>query len=77
MHLDCSEHCMCLADYSHDHRTLLHGFRGILDLEDAALRREGDGVVVVVVSEHDGCVGWGFRLMAVVFVDRLPSKPGY
>lgn len=37
---------MCLASYSHDDRTLLHGFRGVLYLEDATLRR----AVIISVS---------------------------
>lgn len=30
---------MCLASYAHHDRALLHGFGGIFDLEDPALRR--------------------------------------
>jgi hypothetical protein len=54
MYLDSCEHSVCLADKAHYNGTLLDRFRSIFDLEDTALRRESDGIVVVVVSEHDG-----------------------
>lgn len=38
-YLDTDENGVCFACYSHDDRTLLDGFGGILDLEDPALRR--------------------------------------
>jgi hypothetical protein len=31
------ENGMCSADYADDYRTLLYGFLGVFDLEDAAL----------------------------------------
>lgn len=43
---------MCLANDTHDDGTLLDCFLCVLDLKYAALRREGDRVVVVVVAEH-------------------------
>jgi len=42
-----------LADDANNDGTLLDGFLGVFDLEDTTLRREGDGIVVVVVAEHD------------------------
>ena len=51
---------MCLADNADDDRTLLDCFRSVLDLEYAALRRECDRVVIVVVSKHvEGGTGGG------------------
>jgi len=43
---------MCLADETYGSGSLLDGFEGILDLEDTTLRREGDRIVIVVVSKH-------------------------
>jgi hypothetical protein len=45
---------MCFADDAYNDWTLLDSFLCVLDLEYATLRREGDWVVVVVVTEHDG-----------------------
>ena len=53
IYLDCCEYRVCFADNAYDDRTLLDRLLCIFDLEDAALGREGDRVVVVVVSEHD------------------------
>lgn len=45
VYLQSSKHSMCLADNTHYDGTLLDGFLGVLDLEDAALGR------AVLVSE--------------------------
>jgi hypothetical protein len=47
---------MCLADNAHDDRTLLDGLLCVLNLEYTSLRRERHRVVVIVVSEHGGCL---------------------
>jgi hypothetical protein len=41
VYLDRCKHGMCLANYAHDNRTLLHCLRCILDLEDTPLGRAG------------------------------------
>jgi hypothetical protein len=57
---------MCLAHDAYDDGSLLDSLLCILDLEYAALWREGDRVVVVVVAKHGGGerggaagAGWG------------------
>lgn len=40
-YLDGDEHGMCLANYTNDYGTLLHGLGGVFDLEYSSLRRAG------------------------------------
>ena len=56
-YLDGAEHDVGFAGNADDDRTLLDGFGGIFDLEDASLGRERHRVVVVVVTEHGGGAG--------------------
>ena len=46
VYLQGDEDRVCLASYSYDNGALLHGFRGIFDLEDTSLRRTA-GIVSI------------------------------
>ena len=50
IYLQRDEDCMCLASYPHHDGALFHGFRGILDLENTALRRAVDTVSIIPLT---------------------------
>ena len=49
--------CSFLLASTYRARTLLHGLHCIFDLVDAALRAEGDAILVVLIAEHGCCTG--------------------
>jgi hypothetical protein len=53
-YLDSTQNGVSLASNTDNNGALLNCLCSILDLEYPALGREGNGIVIVVVSKHDG-----------------------